>query len=53
MINWGIIGLGNIAHTFAEAIKEISIKRDGISFEQAVKNFSIEKVTDQYLELIK
>ena len=24
MINWGIIGLGNIAHTFAEAIKEIS-----------------------------
>ncbi len=24
MINWGIIGLGNIANAFAEAIKEIS-----------------------------
>ena len=24
MINWGLIGLGNIANTFAEAIKEIS-----------------------------
>ena len=24
MINWGIIGLGNIANSFAEAIREIS-----------------------------
>ena len=50
MINWGIIGLGNMANQFANAINEVEdakliavASRSKYKLENFHKNFKIEK----------
>ena len=60
-INWGIIGLGNIAHKFSEAFQEISnakllaiASKDIEKLDKFERKFSIEKdfVFQNYEDLI-
>ena len=62
MINWGIVGLGNMANIFAQSIKEtknarlISIaSKSNYKLEKFSKNFSIktENRFTNYEELLK
>ena len=62
MIRWGIIGLGNMANTFAKAINEVPnskliniASQSKHKLDSFAKNFKIESINkfDNYIDLIK